>query len=321
MQFVAIINSFNRCELLVRAVESLVHALTSIGVEFAVVIFEAGSTDGSREWLKEFAAMHPDVRLEVILASEIDDSSFAGGVNRASQHALEIFPDAQFLFLYETDNWLSNAEPVVGAIQLLREQPDLAAVGFTVRLHSGQPSGWGEPFPTVPSFVLGPQLSQRLKIPRSEIKTVRSGNLRWFRADVVYTSPLVIRASVWRELGGMDAQLFPFSDSDLDWAWKVRKAGYSCGVLLSNEVVHDNGGTKSSWSNMRMLKFHQARFRLLRKNRGSSVSLAIPALFLRHIAEYLVLTGMVLLGSRPSLSLKKRSILLRSVWSGYESIT
>jgi GT2 family glycosyltransferase len=130
----------------------------------------------------------------------------------------------------------------------------------------------------------------------------------------------MVRASVWHKLGGMDARLFPFSDSDLDWAWKARKAGYRCGVLLSDGVVHDNGGAASNWSSMRVLKFHQARFRLLRKYRGAAVIFAIPALFLRHIAEYLVLTVMVLTRRRPSLSLKKRSILLKSVWSGYESL-
>jgi GT2 family glycosyltransferase len=320
LRFVAIINSFNRRELLVRAIDSLLPALNSTGLEFAVVVFEAGSTDGSREWLSEFVADHRDLRIEVVFASETETPSFADGVNRGCQHALETFPEVEFLFLYETDNWLSSAEPVMRAIQLLREQPHLAAAGFTVRLHSGKPCGWGEPFPTVPSFVLGQQLSHRLKVPRSQVRILKSGDLQWFPADVVYTSPLVIRASTWRELGGMDAELFPFSDSDLDWAWKVSQAGYRCGVLLSDGVVHDNGGSSSSWSNMRVLKFHQSRFRLLRKYRGEAVVFAIPALFLRHVAEFLLLSALVLTGRRPIFSLRKRSILLRSVWSGYESL-
>ena len=320
LQFVAIINCFNRRELLIRAIESLVPSVGASDAVFGIVVFEAGSTDGSREWLSDFAAKHQEIRIEIIGASGNEVVSFADGVNLGCQHALAVFPEAEFLFLYETDNWLSSTEPVMEAIRLLREQPKLAAAGFTVRRHSGHPCGWGEPFPTLPSFVLGPQLSHLLGIPRAQIGMVKSGDLRWFPADVVYTSPLLIRASVWRELGGMDAKRFPFSDSDLDWAWKVAQAGYRCGVLVSDGVVHDNGGTSSDWSSMRVLKFHQARFRLLRKHRGAGVILAIPALFLRHIVEFLVLAAMVLMGKRPTLSLKKRSILLRSVWSGYESV-
>jgi GT2 family glycosyltransferase len=317
LQIVAVINSFNRRELLAGAVESLVQALGSSGLEFAIAVFEAGSTDGSREWLSQFAAAHPEARIEIVLAT--GNSSFAEGVNRGCQHALEAFPDAEFLFLYETDNWLASAEPILAAIRILHEQPRLAAAGFTVRRHSGRPCGWGEPFPTVAPFVLGPQFAHRLGIPRAENADVQSGDIQWFAADVVYTSPLLIRASLWRELGGMDAELFPFSDSDLDWAWRAAKAGYRCGVVLSDAVVHDNGGAISNWSNMRVLKFHQARFRLLKKHRGPEVIFAIPVLFLRHMAEYLVLVPMVLAGKRPLLSLKKRSMLLRSVWNGYES--
>ena len=319
MQLVVIINSYNRRDLLVQAVGSLVKALGAGPMEYAIVVFEAGSTDGSREWIVQFAREHRDVSLEVIGALSPRDTSFAAGVNRACQYALEAFPEAEFIFLYETDNWLSCAEPVISAIQLLHQEPSLAAMGFTVRLHSGRPCGWGCAFPTVFSFVIGPQLSMWLGIPRAEVKMRNNDHMKWFAADVVYTSPLLIKASVWKSSGGIDAQLFPFSDSDLDWAWKVARDGYQLGVLSTDSVVHDNLETLSNWSGMRVIKFHQGRFRLLRKYRGLGVTLSIPALFLRHFVEYVTLALMVILGKRPSLSLEKRAILLKSVWSGYEA--
>lgn len=319
MQFVVIVNSFNRKELLVQALESLVNAADPGLVEYAIVVFEAGSTDGSREWLAQFAAAHCSLRLEIVDPREMGDSSFAAGVNRACEHALETFSEAEFLFLYETDNCLSSFEPLIAAMQLLRREPKLAAVGFTVRLHSGKPAGWGCSFPTVFSFVLGPQLSLWLDIPRASVDKRSSNGLEWFPADVVYTSPLMVRAAVWRSLGGIDAERFPFSDSDLDWAWKVTRAGYRLAVIPTDAVIHDNLNSHSDWSSMRMLHFHRARFRLLRKYRGPGVILAVPALFLRHLAEFSVLAIMVLLGRRPAVSLKKRSILLKSVWGGYEA--
>lgn len=320
MQFVVIVNSFNRKALLVKALESLVNAVDPGLVDYAIVVFEAGSTDGSREWLAEFASQRRDLKLEIVGSGETEDSSFAAGVNRACRHALETFPEAEFLFLYETDNWISSPQPLVAAIQLLRKEPALAAVGFTVRLHSGKPAGWGCSFPTVLSFVLGPQLSMWLGIPHARIRMQNSDGVEWFPADVVYTSPLLIKAAVWRSLGGIDAERFPFSDSDLDWAWKATRAGYRLAVIPTDAVIHDNLNALSNWSSMRMLHFHLARFRLLRKYRGPGVVLAIPALFLRHLAEYAVLATMVLLGRRPALSLKKRWLLLGSVWSGYEAI-
>jgi GT2 family glycosyltransferase len=318
MQFVVIVNSFNRRDLLIEALGSLVNTVDPNLIDYAIVVFEAGSTDGSREWLAQFATEHRNLKLEIVGPCGRGDSSFAAGVNRACQHALEVFPEVEFLFLYETDNWLSSSQPLIAAMQLLRREPALAAVGFTVRLHSGKPAGWGGSFPTAFSFVLGPHLSLWLGIPRTDVNMRSSGGLEWFPADAVYTSPLMIKAPVWRSVGGMDALHFPFSDSDLDWAWKVTRAGYGLAVIPSDAVIHDNLNSLSNWSSMRVLNFHLARFRLLRKYRGPGVTLAIPALFLRHLAEYSVLAAMVLLGRRPVLSLKKRSILLKSVWRGYE---
>jgi len=319
MRFVAVINSLNRRNLLVPALESLVRAVDPKVFEYAVVVFEAGSTDGSREWLAGFAGQHPEVRLEVVEATGQGDSSFAAGVNAGCEFALKAFPEVEFLFLYETDNWISSPDPLIAAMRLLREEPRLAAVGFTVRRHSGRFCGWGGAFPTVLSFVLGPHLCMRLGLPRCKVRKRATHGIRWFTADVVFTSPLLIRAPVWRSSGGFDAGQFPFSDSDFDWAWNVARDGRLLGVIETDAVVHDNLEVSSGWSSMRVIDFHRSRFRLLRKHRGRGVIAAIPLLFLRHLSEYAILTGLVLLGRRPKLSLKKRHVLLKSVWAGYES--
>lgn len=320
MQVVVIINSFQRRELLAEAVESLLRGLASSAIEYALVVFDAGSTDGSREWLAQFEAANRQVRMEVILASPAEDRSFAAGVNRACQLALEEFPDVQFLFLYETDNRLCGVEPLRAAMRLLEEEPKLAAAGFTVRRHCGSPAGWGEAFPTVFSFMLGPQISHRLAIPRFRPEIRQSQELRWFTADAVYTSPLLIRSSAWRHAGGLDAEWFPFSDCDLDWAWRTAKNGGSMAVVLTNQVVHDNCSSFSPWSSLRVLNFHQGRFRLLRKHRGTAVVAAIPVLFVRHVLELVLLAAMVLAGQRTAPSIKKRLWLMKHVWRGYESI-
>jgi GT2 family glycosyltransferase len=320
MQFVAVMNSFNRRNLLVQALESLVQAVDAVQIQFAIVVFDAGSTDGSREWLASFAERHPEVRLEIIEPSGQGDTSFSAGVNLGCRFALQAFPDAEFLFLYETDNWISRAEPLISAIRLLRKEPQLAAAGFTVRLHSGRFCGWGQAFPTVLSFVLGPHLSMYLGLPHASVINRETDGIEWFTADAVFTSPLLVKSSFWRSCGGFDPRQFPFSDSDLDWAWRVAREGYLLGVIRTDAVVHDNLALQSSWSNLRVLQFHRSRFRLLRKYRGRGVSLAIPFLFLRHVMEYALLLLMVLIRRRPMLSLKKRSILLKSVWAGYESV-
>src|SRR5437879_3453256 len=158
IELVAVINSFSRRELLERALISLTQALRNAPFGSAIVIFEAGSNDGSREFLDAWREQNPGDNLTVVVATD-GHSSFSHGVNTGCAVAFARFPACQWLFLYETDNWLANAEPIGQAISLLKVQSQLAAVGFTVKRHNGIFCGYGMRFPSSISFPLGLNLS------------------------------------------------------------------------------------------------------------------------------------------------------------------
>ena len=106
IELVAVINSFNRRELLQQAVTSLALALRNISFGSAIVVFDAGSTDGSIEFVEEWRAQNTADNLVLVLAGD-DRTSFSEGVNIGCATALERFPDSRWLLLYETDNCLS----------------------------------------------------------------------------------------------------------------------------------------------------------------------------------------------------------------------
>src|ERR1051325_285742 len=82
IELVVVINSFNRKDLLQRAVDSLTQALRQASFCSAIVVFEAGSSDGSRELLEEWARQNPGDNLSLV-GPETGRSSFADGVNAA----------------------------------------------------------------------------------------------------------------------------------------------------------------------------------------------------------------------------------------------
>lgn len=51
----------------------------------------------------------------------------------------------------------------------------------------------------------------------------------------------IIRKSVWNEVGGFNSEAFPGYGSDLDLAYRLRKAGYRLGVD-DRHVIHHMGG-------------------------------------------------------------------------------
>lgn len=314
-----ILSSFNRLNLLQTALGSLTEVLPRLPWRSAVIIFDAGSTDGSIEWIETFSRTHPELPAHLLQPGLEGDRSFSAGVNRSCEFARAHYPAHEFVLLFETDNWVAGPAPIAGAKNLLEAEPSLAAVGFTVRNHKGQAVGYGCPFPTVSQFILGPQASCWLKLdrPRPAGKS-RCGAFFWWPCDVVYTSPLLVRRSAWEASSGFDEKKFPFSDADVDWAWRLRKLGWKMAVLETDEIVHDNRAQLSGWSARRTLSFHRARMILLRRHRGSWAALARPFLAARHAAEMMLLALLPATARGKKESIKIRGELLRKAFRDYE---
>jgi GT2 family glycosyltransferase len=316
-ELVAIINSFNRRELLEKAIGSLTQALRRASFGTAIVVFDAGSQDGSKEFLEEWREQNPADNL-IILTSSERNASFAEGVNRACSAALAQFPECRWLFLFETDNWLDSIAPVEQAISLLREQSQLAAAGFTVKRHSGVFCDYGMRFPGYLSLAAGLNLSALWDLDApNESQWQKTGNIRWRTCDVVFTSPLLIRRDAWEQTLGLDAKAFPFSETDLDWAWRCAKLGWKMAVIAAESVVHDNLQQASAWSANRVIEFHRSRLRLLKRHRGKAVLLLKPLLFIRHGLETILLTCRSRSDPNAKAKLANRKHLLRTVWTNY----
>jgi len=314
MKYVAIINSFNRNDLLKEALEQLE---ANGGADLHVVIFDAGSSDGSVQCATAFVAKDPH-RRRLVTPEEREDTSFAHGVNRAVEAALSAWPDLECLFLYETDNLLLNGTALRQAETLLAARPEVAAVGFTVTRLDGTKASWGARRPTLFAFVLGQQLSARLGLEEpipAEWKDLEG--VRYRPADIVFTSPLLIRASAWRQFGPLDEKSFPFSECDIEWCLRVRRSGGLLCVVQASGVVHDNRAMQSQWSAKRTLTFHRARFKLLRSIYGRLAFAILPLLWLRHLTESVVL-GLLCLAqpSRTPRFLARLSLLQASL-TGY----
>ena len=317
IEVVAVINSFNRKALLEKALGSLTQALRTVPFGSAIVVFDAGSRDGSVEFLRSWKSLNPGDNL-VVIESAAADSSFSDGVNRGSAVALDRFPECRWLFLFETDNWLQTAEPLSHAVRLLEQEPHLAAVGFTVKRHSGEFCGYGMSFPTALSLALGLNLTLRWNLDRPNDSPWNATNsFRWRLCDVVFTSPLLIRREAWVQTGGLDAERFPFSETDVDWAWRCAESGWKTAVIASDQVVHDNLQQASAWSANRVIEFHRSRMRLLKRHRGEWIRLIKPVLFLRHCIETLLLTFKPGTDGVAASKLEKRKQMLRTVWSDY----
>jgi GT2 family glycosyltransferase len=320
IELAVIINSFNRLSLLRQALPSITQALELLTLKSVVIVFDAGSTDGSVEFIKNFSTHSQKPQIIYICASADMDRSFSAGCNFAVEFAAQRYPQIKWCLFFETDNLIVNELALPLAVKLLEQEEELAGVGFTVESCDGQKSPFGCRFPTPLAFCLGRQLSRRLRLEQTQINNWYSfDGVRWGVSDVVYTSPILLRYSAWQATGGMDAAKFPFSDCDVDWCWTVYKKGLHVAVLDIPGVIHDNRMQKSEWSANRAINFHRARLRLLLKHVGQWVALLKPILFIRHCLEVFLLTFGSLHFERAKKSLPQCKILINTVFNRYET--
>lgn len=285
IDIVLIINSFNRIKLLKECLEVLSGWVpySLLKDRIAAVVFDAGSTDGSRQWLKSQCQAFP---LELIMAAPEQDSSFAAGLNAGAALAEICFPDLQFLLFYETDNQILNQQPILQALNELQIRTELAGCGFTVKKHNGRPAGVGMPFPSLMHFALGKKVVSFFQLEAVPYRWEAVLGGQFSPVDVVYTSPLLVKMQAWKESGGLDAAMFPFSDCDIDWAKRLKIRGWNLGVIQTDAVIHDNRQTLSDWSLSRDQQFHRGRLRYFKRYRPLSVYVFWPVLYFRHLIEF-----------------------------------
>lgn len=289
IEIAILINSFNRFSLLKESLKTLSWIPNS---EFkdccSIVVFDAGSTDGSLEWLLD-QNKTSFVPMKVIIPNQGDDTSFSAGLNKAADFAIKNFENLKYLLFYETDNQIHSPTPVRQAMDELITQDDLAACGFTVRKHSGDLAGVGCPFPSLLNFLLGKNIVYKFKlesIPYRWKKGVSGTNFSF--VDVVYTSPLLVKVDAWIKSGGLDAKTFPFSDCDIDWAKRLRDMGWYMGVIQTKDVIHDNLDFISSWSKTREIQLHRARLKYFKRYKPVLIYSVFPfPLMTRHFFEWI----------------------------------
>lgn len=279
---VFLVSSFNRFSLLVEACDNIIGFLNR-HKGYGLLILDAGSTDGSVEHIKSIIQKNESI----CGLFENDQPSFSEGVNRMFLAIKTFFPEANFGLLFETDNLILNDQPVLDSLVLMSKIEKIGAVGFTIQSLQGKALIPGSTFIKTIATILGLQISDKLRLERIKLSYWQScETFQWQWYEVLYTSPLLVRINSWEETGGMDAEKFPFAESDVHWAWKLSQKGYKQAIINSTGIVHDNRSTLSSWSTKRVYEVHKRRLLYIKEVKGGLVAMMImPLIALRHIFE------------------------------------
>lgn len=247
-----------------------------------VFVADSASTDGSLEML---AAEFP----EVVTIPLDANYGFTGGYNRALANI-----EAEYYVLVNSDidvprDWLA---PLVNRMD---SHPDCGICG--PKLHALRREGDGyvrsddfEYAGAAGGYVdmFGYPFCRGRVLKRTETDCGQYD----VPADVLWVSGacLMVRSSLWREMGGFDDRFFAHME-EIDLCWRTNRAGWKVTVVPESTVWHLGGGTLPAESPWKLELNYRNNLLLLRRNDGSGLKFFVRMLFDGGSALVYLLTG------------------------------
>lgn len=242
---------------------------------YTVTVVDNGSTDGSLAMLR---AEFPDVR--TIAATR--NRGFAGGNNLALRAILAELPPGktrahEYVALLNTDLFLAP-ETLRVLADFLEATPDAGIVGPRVEKPDGTLDlACRRSFPTPRSaFYKLVGLSRRFPgHPRlAAYNLTHLDPNRLTEVDAVMGACMLVRVAAIDQAGLLDEDFFMYGE-DLDWAYRIKRAGWRVFYNPASRVLHRKGATSARRSYRMIVEFYRAMYLFHRKHYAAGAPRAL----------------------------------------------
>lgn len=277
-----VIVSWNVKSLLDDCLSSLREELERINVCSEVAVIDNASTDGSAEMVREH---HPWVQLH----ASAENLGFVRGNNLILEQVLQ----------YDTESvscpdyvWLLNPDTTIrpGTLSTLlrffEEHPRAGLIGPQLLNPDGslQTSAFRFPDLLQPLFDLG-WLPQRFYYTRFNGRYPESdAGGQPFRIDHPLGAAMLARSAAIQQVGVLDPQFFMYCE-EIDWAWRMQKAGWEAWLVPEAKVVHHGGASTNQVRPATTAYLWESRARLYRKHRDPLTRVLVSAVVRRTFAK------------------------------------
>lgn len=274
-----IIVSYQVCDLMKKCLTS-VYASQGVG-SFEVCVVDNASTDSSAEMVRE---EFPQVKL--IVHEENLGYPAANNVGLKSFGNWENDPPARYALLLNPDTELPP-DALASMIDFMDSHPEAGAAGPKLVLPDGQLDlACRRSFPTPEVIFYRVVMLSRL-FPRS--KRFGRYNLTFLdpdqlaEVDSVVGAFMMVRAAAISQVGLLDEQFFMYAE-DLDWAKRIKGAGWKIYYNPAVRVLHVKRASSSQNSRRSRFEFERANLIFYRKHYQSTTPLLLNWLILFAIA-------------------------------------
>lgn len=262
-----VIVTWNVRELALQTLSSLYEDLQASGILARVVVVDSASSDGTPD-----AIAHAYPQVELIACH--DNVGFARGNNIGLKHLGFLGGDGAqgdapppFVYLLNPDT-MTQVGATQALLQVLQSRRQVGVVG--ARLSYGDGSFqhgaftfptlaqlWAEFFPT----------HWRLREGRFNGRYPRAlyAQSQPFEVDFPLGATWMLRREVIEQVGAFDEAFFLYCE-EVDWAWRIKRAGWRIMSVPSAHVVHFGGQSSSQVKPRSTLNLWQSRLLLYEKH-------------------------------------------------------
>jgi len=281
MRLAVVVLSYNTRDLLRQALQHVLAsaALTADRLAVDLVVVDNASPDESAALVQaEFPQVH-------LLASP-NNLGYTGGNNLALQwlgfpvgraHALPAglapLPAPDFVLLLNADTAVLE-DALWQMVQVLLNDPAVGACGANLRYGDGRFQHGAFAFPTLAQLALD-------LFPLAGVRGFhRLSNSRWngrydqrqwqgrepFAVDFVLGAAIMVRSAVIQQIGGLDDGFYLYCE-ELDWALRMRLAGWQVNAVPTAQVIHYEGQSSKQVRWPAFVRLWRSRLRFYAKYR------------------------------------------------------
>lgn len=269
-----IIVSWNVKELLGNCLLSLREELDRIKIPTDVWVVDSASNDNSAEMVRE---QHPWVHLEAC----DENLGYVRGNNLVLNRLREqSMPD--FVWLLNPDTVMQPGT-LSKLLHFFQDHPRAGLIGPKLLNPDGslQPGAFRFPNAIQPFFDLG-YLPQRFYYTRlnGRYPVAAYDGGQPFRVDHPLGAAMLARGAAVQQVGVLDERFFMYCE-EIDWAWRMHKAGWEAWLVPEAVVVHHSGASTKQARPETTAYLWESRARLYRKHR-SPLTRAIVGTLVRY---------------------------------------
>lgn len=249
-----IIVSYNVRELLRACLTSIEHP-TPAALRQEIIVVDNASTDGSARMVRQH---FPQARLIV----NRDNRGFAAASNQGLRESC-----GRYVVLLNPDTQVLD-DALAVMVGFLETHPRFSAAGPRLLYPDGSFQHNAFHFPgAMQCFFDFFPLHHRLLESRLNGRYPRAWYERGepFAIDHPLGACLMVRREAIHEVGLLDEGFFMYCE-EIDWCWRMRKAGWEIACVPQARVIHHAGASTSQFRDAMFVALWRSRFRLFEKH-------------------------------------------------------